>query len=1656
MKTTTAYIKYILLAITIIALHSVAWGQTQVSSLTPVTSSTSTTFTVPTGVYALVLEAWGAGGGGGVADNTGGRTAGGGGGGAYAKSIISVTPGDVLNITVGAGGSGGSGANAGGSSFVSLSGNNLVLAVGGGGVANNSTAGGSGGQASACIGNIITNSGGNGGNAYPTAGGNAGAGGGGGAAGSTGPGKNGIDGNNDSNNGSAGNGGAATADYGGAGGNGVGDGGVGLGGSNYGGGGGGGKRALISFSGNNGGNGAGGFVRISFPTPPEIAINGNEVCQGDALTLTATSPHPALASNGWEWIQGSSGSGTYTNSPSFTTENLAPGIYTYKVRVHYGDVYWPTNSTIRPVLHDDSPNTVTFTIKPKPVVTAKTTTICSGSGFSLTPGDILPDIVPSGTIYSWSAPTHTNVTGMAAGTNSSNISGTALTNTTNVVQNVVYTVTPKAGDCTGDPFTVTVTVNPKPNIIDKTETICSGETFSVIPENDTNGDIVPAGTTYTWSAPTTPSEVTGKAAGSGSSISGTLTNTTNTVQTVEYTVTPTSGSCTGNTFTVTVTVNPKPFIGNKTTAICSGDGFTIPLVNGTDGDIIPTGTTYTWSAPTHTNVTGMTAGNNLPNISGTALTNTSNATQQVIYTVTSSTASCPGNTFEVTVTVNPKPVIDGKTATICSDGTFTIPGTDFASDYVPIGTTYSWAEPVNANVTGMAAGTNSGSISGTLTNNTNTVQTVTYTVIPSVGTCTGASFPVVVTVNPKPIIGNQITTICSGDDFNLNPSGVSGTTYTWTVHTPNVDIEGGDGGEGENTINGRLTNITVTGLPRDIVYTVTPKAGDCVGNSFMLTITVNPKPYVGNITLTPTTYCIGEDLVFPSVPDITSTNIIDDGWLLGGVEITDPYVLTYVDNGKKLKYFVENDCGMTYSNEIEIEVIVTEITSITPNFGPTTGGIYTSDPANPINPAGIVTIKGRGFLTVTNIFFGTVAATTFTVIDDETIECVPPAYPVSGFVNVAVTSDCGTDVLNNGYQYEGINITEVTPNYAPVTGGTTVIIKGTGLLAAGGYTAGDVWVKLCGVEATIVSATDEEIECITGKSDYSLFNSIEIFNGLESREFPKHFTYYPVEFIVNGVWSEPYNWKTQTDDRILPYPGARVHIKANCVQDIDLEIGTLYPVRPRDAFFLTYENMDSITVYPKKAYTIDKDKTLDAEVFTLKDDASFLNYGNMQVEEQNLEHSLAQGRNWYVSNPIDLTLTPQTIDAAFGTGTLSSWRVEWYNEFANNWQKVPSGSDLTTGRGYTVYSDTEDISVKFSGKYNDGDMNSPTLTRGAHSKQGFNLVGNPFPSYWRWTEIAASTANVYSTIWYRTVVDGNYEFWSYNAAGNVEVAPGGWEDGTPTGSYMLGYIPPMQAFWVRVMDGQSSGTINFLDRYRSHADHPSNILKSKGQESQNADERQMIRIVVNSNKNIDETLIYADSRAQNGFDNYDGDKWFTGTGAEIFTLPIAENRELVINGLPEIVDGIEIPLGFVSNEGGSFSFSAKEIINLDNLDVLLRDKWRNVEFNLVNDGVYNFTSGSEVNTERFSIVFRASVPSDINTNYSKDSKLLAYSNNNEIVATYSNPNNDNVEVTVYDVLGRSVAVQTIVANQSVVINGKFTKGIYTLRAENKTTKVVVQ
>lgn len=95
------------------------------------------TFTVPAGVTRIQVEAWGGGGGAAGSQDVGAT----GGGGGYSRAFLTVTPGQVLTVYVGAGGSGAyaadtsssAAASAGAASGVKNAGGSILIESGGGG-----------------------------------------------------------------------------------------------------------------------------------------------------------------------------------------------------------------------------------------------------------------------------------------------------------------------------------------------------------------------------------------------------------------------------------------------------------------------------------------------------------------------------------------------------------------------------------------------------------------------------------------------------------------------------------------------------------------------------------------------------------------------------------------------------------------------------------------------------------------------------------------------------------------------------------------------------------------------------------------------------------------------------------------------------------------------------------------------------------------------------------------------------------------------------------------------------------------------------------------------------------------------------------------------------------------------------------------------------------------------------------------------------------------------------------------------------------------------------------------------------------------------------------------------------------------------------------
>jgi hypothetical protein len=831
-----------------------AWAQNVTVTYTTVGTGT---VTVPANATNVTGEAWGGGGSGGGAYNSCGRTAiaGGGGGGAYAIKTYS-SGGYTFNISVGQGAFArfldvmyldGVDGDQGDSSTCSYNGITIIANGGKGGS----------GTGHRCVGFGGNPSGNGGGGGEPIGGGNGSC-----------TGTNGGDGRmNETDQGYGGgacNGGGNTSP--------TANGQVGATGT-FPGGGGGGGRALggsANLTVRAGGNGANGQVRITFTLKPTFEIS-SPVCSGQNITFTITN-YEAVGT--YSLYNGTTPIHTFTGN-SFTTTAVA-GSYTVRLQrtiTHSGGTLstsdGATNNGDEVTVNSDAQS---VTVNPTPIITTQPPfTVCSGEAFSFGAAQFTgSNTIPTGTTYSWSTPTvNSDISGTptTAASNQSAIAGTLTNSTdTNITDAVTYSVTPTTSNgCVGNPFTVTIEVKAKPIITNQTFTVCSGEAFSFETTDFTGSNTIPTGTTYSWSAPTVNSDISGTpttAASGQSAIAGTLTNSTNTniTNAVTYSVAPTApNGCVGNSFTVTIEVKAKPTITTQNFTVCSGEAFSFETTDFTGSNTIPTGTTFSWSAPTvNSNISGTptTAASGQSAIAGTLTNSTdTNITDAVTYAVTPTAPNgCVGNPFTVTIDVQTVPdinlIID--LGEVCSDYNLNFTPQNGTHGIVTSSTEYKWEVLHSPNIGTINAQTTyqNAITQNSIINTGTTPEIVTFIVTyrhSSSCSSIAKTCTLTLTVKPVPVISDKNYDVCSGSAFTLVPASSDkvpvGTTYTWTVTNNNDKVTG----QRDSIVAAEIMSQTLTGIAKTnqtITYTVTPTADNCTGSQFPVNVTVRPIPTV--------------------------------------------------------------------------------------------------------------------------------------------------------------------------------------------------------------------------------------------------------------------------------------------------------------------------------------------------------------------------------------------------------------------------------------------------------------------------------------------------------------------------------------------------------------------------------------------------------------------------------------------------------------------------------------------------------------------------------------------------------------------------------------------------------------------------------------------
>jgi gliding motility-associated-like protein len=355
---------------------------------------------------------------------------------------------------------------------------------------------------------------------------------------------------------------------------------------------------------------------------------------------------------------------------------------------------------------------------------------------------------------------------------------------------------------------------------------------------------VPGTTVYSWKTPAGNTYTTSAASFSLANVTAAHGGTYNL----------STDHCPPLTWTVGVKVNPVPVMTSvKSVTVCSGS----------DPNIIFTsnpGSTYSWIAASHPNVSGESLTTQTTGVLNNTLTSGSAVAETVIYSVTptSTLGNCVGALQQVSVTVNPVLVptvsIAASSGSICAGASVSFTATPGNGGTAPI---YQWQ------VNGLNAGSGSTFSSATLNNN-DVVEVILTSNEVCVSPATANSNTIIMTVNPVLVptvsIAASSTTLCAGTSASFTATPGNGGTapiYQWQVNGVNA-------GNGSTFSSATLNN-------NDVVHVILTSNEVCVSpataNSNTIIMTVNPVlvPTV-SIAASSASICVGASVSFTATP----------------------------------------------------------------------------------------------------------------------------------------------------------------------------------------------------------------------------------------------------------------------------------------------------------------------------------------------------------------------------------------------------------------------------------------------------------------------------------------------------------------------------------------------------------------------------------------------------------------------------------------------------------------------------------------------------------------------------------------------------------------------------------------------------------------------
>jgi len=372
------------------------------------------------------------------------------------------------------------------------------------------------------------------------------------------------------------------------------------------------------------------------------------------------------------------------------------------------------------------------------------------------------------------------------------------------------------------------------------------------------------------------------------------------------------------------------------------------------------------------------------------------------------------------------------------------------------------------------------------------------------------------------------------------------------------------------------------------------------------------------------------------------------------------------------------------------------------------------------------------------------------------------------------------------------------------------------------------------------------------------------------------------------------------------------------------------------------------------------------------------------------------------------------------------WTYQLNTTVAPTWPSIHPTANFVTARGYLYSTQAANPTKEFIGLLNNGTISYPITNESPDLVvQGFNLIGNPYPSSIDWKSTSGwSRDNLIGS-------GGGYDMWIWNQESNNYGVYNSIGDIGTNG--VTQHIAPAQGYFVRAV---SNGNISMSNAVRVNTG-ASNWLKG----TDSGINSLKIRITSKEAHGYDEVLL------QFGYPKNEAGalKLFSQNEAAPSAYLYDLKKDLSVRYLTDTIENSNVPLYFKPGKDGGYSLSFDAVFGAFNV-LLLEDKKNNSITDLNVNAKYEFNGDVKDDTNRFVVHFKDKI---IET---EDLPATIYYDGNEINVDLTMVS-EQTDIKIYDMLGKVVlekkkegkmihrfkinsksAVYIVVANS----NGKYT------------------